>query len=1321
MARRHSRYAAAGRPRRRWAVFSVAALAVLGAGVWIAPSVLVLTPLRDRPLEAVFAGIDGSVSSGGARWNWLGSIEYRDILLRDCAGRAAVAVPRLVIDRGLVSLAFDPTDLGTVRLLGPEALVEVRPGGSSLEDILAPWLATFRQGGASGWVSFELEVVGAAVDFRDLVRQDAWRLSDVIAAGTIRSDAAIAGWTLAGRVRHAGQPRAAMDHPALPTNGGASDPLPGSDRLDRTTVAAGATAALARDGGFSVSSPLATDATGARTVALAAHRLPLGVSTVLATRFEATQIVDGLADIRLDATLAPTETRIAGTFGATHLAVCRADTLEELAAIERCDVPIDCSVAGDRLMVRKFAVESPLFRAEASGRIRLPTGGSWDWGEGLIEDDFAVAADLDLAAASRAIPGGLTVRPDVRVTDGRLQVAAASHADGDDRVLEIRVTSRDLAAVQSVIAATAATQERPLRWNEPFSAWLRGRRGPGGRLRIEDARISSPALELSASGDAEAATIQWTLDIDKLVAESAEVLDLGGITLAGGSRGRIDLSRADPAAAATVKVSASLSDFERTAPGRPAWRDKEITLEGEGVGRIAGGAAVVERAHAVLAAADDRLEATLSGGVVVGLNGLLGGRVAAPWLRAAAGAEAITADCSLTGDLGRWQARAAGIAPAVAAGGMELGGTIEAAVTVAARGAAWQITRAGGEIEKFSLRGGGRKISEPRVVATAAGLLHPDSGRIDISSGEILTTTLSVRTGGLSWFPGRRGDGQSDGDCTACLDRFRGKAQWRAHVARLEGWLVPADAAARWPATGELSGTVELVDTQAGLNLLVDATGTQLAVSSNGPGGSAGDRPPVASKPVWIEPRARLVLELTRPSGGRAEVRDRVGIERLGLESSTLALTARGGIADVSSRRLLELEGTAAYDWSQVSRLLTPWTRGRLRIAGAGTRPFAFRGPLGTALQATGPADATGQGDAPVEAALPLPDDWLSAARGLDPAAAERTARIARPVKAPDRSGRASLAALAHGLAVDTSAAWTAAEIDGFPIDAGEMPLRIVEGQLAFGPFDIGAGGGRLRGAPWIRLATQPAEFILPQGRVVDRVTLSGPFCDRWVAWLSPLLGHATHARGVVSVEAAGARLPLADPFGGDLAAQVIFEELEVTPAAMLEPLVNLLVKLQSVVDPRFAFGDKAVLLRVRPDPIRIRLVDRRLWHEGLVMDAGQLTVQSHGSVGADGTLAMVVEVALRGDIAGQTPVIAQLLRTPLAIPLKGTVQRPQFDAQSIDTLLGRIVENTAQAVLGDGLNRGLESLETLFGNPPPAGNPAVPPVSFPPAPPRGP
>jgi hypothetical protein len=85
------------------------------------------------------------------------------------------------------------------------------------------------------------------------------------------------------------------------------------------------------------------------------------------------------------------------------------------------------------------------------------------------------------------------------------------------------------------------------------------------------------------------------------------------------------------------------------------------------------------------------------------------------------------------------------------------------------------------------------------------------------------------------------------------------------------------------------------------------------------------------------------------------------------------------------------------------------------------------------------------------------------------------------------------------------------------------------------------------------------------------------------------------------------------------------------------------------------------------------------------------------GHVAADGTLAMDVEMAFRGDIAGQTPIVAALLRTPLLIPLKGTIDRPQFDASAIDKIFARIAANTANAVIGDGINRGLEA---IFGNP---------------------
>jgi len=1268
-------------------VFSLAALAVLGGAVWMAPTVVVLTSLRDRPLEAIFAGIDGSISSGAARWEWIGGIEFRDVILRDRAGNAAALVPRVVIDRGLALLAISPHDLGTVRLVAPEVIVEVRSGGSSLEEILAPWLAGFAAP-AVGSPRFDLEVVDGAVELVDRDHNDAWRVSELMAVGTIRADGAIAGWTVAGRMRHAVPTDAAVIPSPPPAPAGLAHDV--STRLDRGMIAARATAVLAREGGWSISSPEGGADGASRSVTVAAHRLPLGASSLLASRFAKPYLLDGIADVRLDMQVDPAATRATGSIVLDDAAVCAADTLAELVSLEHCELPLDLTLEQGCIAIRKLTAVSPLFRGEASGRIRLPTGGSWDWAEDLIAEDFAVAADIDLAAAARAMPGGLAVRPDVRMTGGTLEVAAAAHGDGADRVLEARMAARNLAAVQSTAAADS--QERPLRWSEPFTAWVRGRRGSGrgDRLVVEDARITSSAFELSGAGTAAAATAQWTLDFDRLVADVADVVDLEGVELAGTSRGRIELTAGRRDEPATVKATASLRDFAWALPGRPAWRDKDVALELEADGRLTAGAAVVQAAHALVAAGDDRFEATLTGGIVVDVLSALGGSSSAPWVRPLPDAAGIAADCSLSGDLGRWHARAAGWLPAFA--DLELGGQIEASAAVAAQGAVWQITRAGGEIEKLSVKLGDHRVVEPRVVATAAGLIDPGRGRNVNSSPEMLTAPLSLRSGGLSWLPAmpNAAAGTEALGLATALDRLRGRMQWQAEVGRLARWIPPATLGiGDLSAAGRAWGTLEITDVQAGVNLLLHAEGSQLALAH------AHGQPTTTPGDVWSEPRAAVVLEVTRPRGPAGTGHDAVTIERVAVESSTLAFTGRGGVNEWTTRRMVALDGTVTWNWEQLSRLASPWTRGRVRLAGTGGRPFAFRGPLGTLPQAAIAATAEA-------AVVPLPADWLAATRGRDPDTVERQARITRPVKAI--VGPADdLAERLRSLAIDPSVAWQAAEIAGFGVEAGEMPVRLFEGQVALGPFDVGMAGGRVRGAPWLRLVGTPRELVVPPGRVIERVNIGGANADAFVAMLSPMLGRRTQTEGFATIDLAGARLPLDAPMAGELTGQLILERFEVAPHPSVQPLVNLLVKLQSAVDPRFAFGDKAVLLRVRPEPVRIRLAERRFWHEGLVMDAGQFMVKSGGSVGADGSLSMVVEVALRGDVVGNTPVIAQLVRTPLVIPLKGTIERPQFDARMLEMMMGRIVENTAQAVIGDGLGRGLEA---LFGNPqPPAGS----------------
>jgi len=1245
-----------GRWRRRlW-------LAALVAAVVLAPRAIVLTPLRDRPLAWLTTGLEGALSSRAAAWTWWGGIEYRDVLLTGRDGRVIAAARRVSLDRGLIALAVHRHEFGTLRITAPEVIAGVRRGGSDVEDLVAPWLARW-SGAAAG--RCDVEVVDGTVHAVDLDGGAGWRITDLLAACALGPGAEAAGWTVSGRIVPSGQPPRDLAATFGPSS--AAEPAPAVTRLERTTVAAGATATLAEPGGVSVSAP-ARGAAGE--LAVNGNHVPLGCTALLARRFDQPWHASGHADIRLAIVTPPAGGAVVvrGTVSAAPLAIVGADGAGDMLRLDRCEMPLDVTIGDGQVVIREWKATAPLLAAEASGRVGLPTGGAWEWVDTLIRDDFALAVDVDLAAAARALPGGLEIRPDVRVAGGQLQLAASAHAAGDDRLLEVRVTARDLAAVQG---------DRPLRWSEPFSGWLRARleAGRAGRLLVEEARLASPAMELVARGGRDELAVEWTADLAGLITEAGEILDLGGIAAAGSTRGRVDIGRRGgtdaagrPVAVSLFRAAVGVEGLRLAVPGRPEWRDDEITLTAEGNGMPLTGGMVVDAATASVAAGGDRLEARLSGGALVDLRRLVGrlggGGPAGRWLTPTPTAtDGVQIEVGLEGAVAAWQRRLAALGvlgarlPAVEAG------DVRATATLTVNADAWRVPRASAEIERVAVAVAGRRIVEPRVVAAAAGAWLPD-GTIDVSAAEILTATASLRSGGMTLRPATpAGDDW--------LGRLRGRCQWQADVGRLGAWVADPDAPAAWECSGRAWGTLEGVDTPAGQNCLVEVAAHQLALAERVAGGAA--------RTVWAEPQATLTVEVTRPATGGDGT---LVIDRVALASSTVGMAAAGTLAEPHGRRIVDVGGTLAVDWDRLSALALPWTGGRLRLTGGGPRPFQVRVPLRPP-----PASATA-------AVVPLPSAWLAAQgeRGRD-AALTLPAEVAA---GPAAGGRL------RTIVLDASAGWNAADLDGLPLDAGEMPLRLFEGQLAFGPFDVPAAGGRLRGAPWLRIDPGPAEWIVPPGRIVDRVALSSDICQRWISWVSPLIGRATRATGVVTIDGAGARLPAATPWAGEAACQVIFENLEVTPGPHAKPLADLFVRLQSVLDPRFAFGDKAVLLRVRPEPVHLRLAGGRLWQEGLTMDMGQLVVRSAGSVGVDGSLAMEVEIAFRGDLVGAAPVVSRLLRTPLVVPLKGTVDHPRFDAGAIDTIVARIVDNTAEAVLRDGVGRGLEQLEILFGNPPP-------------------
>src|SRR5438128_1591713 len=125
---------------RRWR-FRLAAMAVtLVVLIGLAPTIVARTALRSWVIARAAGDVHGSVHAGAASLGWLSEPELRDVELRDEQDRVILAAPRVHVDRTLLGLALNSSDVGTVTIDEPVINLVVRGDETNLEHALAAYL-----------------------------------------------------------------------------------------------------------------------------------------------------------------------------------------------------------------------------------------------------------------------------------------------------------------------------------------------------------------------------------------------------------------------------------------------------------------------------------------------------------------------------------------------------------------------------------------------------------------------------------------------------------------------------------------------------------------------------------------------------------------------------------------------------------------------------------------------------------------------------------------------------------------------------------------------------------------------------------------------------------------------------------------------------------------------------------------------------------------------------------------------------------------------------------------------------------------------------
>ena len=388
-----------------------------------------------------------------------------------------------------------------------------------------------------------------------------------------------------------------------------------------------------------------------------------------------------------------------------------------------------------------------------------------------------------------------------------------------------------------------------------------------------------------------------------------------------------------------------------------------------------------------------------------------------------------------------------------------------------------------------------------------------------------------------------------------------------------------------------------------------------------------------AAGAVWREPRITL-----SGSGNYQTATGQLHLDKSEIAANALRCDVQGAMTIAAQGGDVDLQGTLQYDWEQLAPLWQPFVGQGVQIAGRQARPFAVRGRLSG-----------------------------------DPLSGESWRQV---------TGEAAVG-------------WTGMNVDGLAVGKGDIAMQLGDGQLRTQPIDFQVGEGRFTAAPVARLIPAPAVLLLGGGPLLTDIHLSPELCARGLRYILPILSESTVAEGRFSIVMDGGRIPLLSPTTSDLSGRMAMRA-QVQSGPLAKQFLILLTELTTILRqgmPLKINDQSGSVLSIDDTNIEFRMVNGRVYHQGLTFMAGATPITTRGSVGLDESLSMVAEVPIRAKLLGIDLSLGTLEGASMQIPIEGTLSNPKLDRHVLDQLPGKILKGATQGVLINGV----KTLEKLF------------------------
>ena len=353
------------------------------------------------------------------------------------------------------------------------------------------------------------------------------------------------------------------------------------------------------------------------------------------------------------------------------------------------------------------------------------------------------------------------------------------------------------------------------------------------------------------------------------------------------------------------------------------------------------------------------------------------------------------------------------------------------------------------------------------------------------------------------------------------------------------------------------------------------------------------------------------------------------------------AVDVEGSLAKLSTDMELNLSGNLTYDLQKLEPQLKEYLGKSGRATGQGTKPFALSGNL------------------------------TDGGRNL-------------AVKVGDGTKKS----LDH-LKGNAAVGWQTLKAYGFDVGEAELKANVDKGLVKINRVDAKFGSGVVRLEPTVALNPGLYDLTFAKGTVIEKARLSPAACADAIGYALPAIANVAQAEGLISFVLGENRIPLVAPAKGAMVGTLLIHEAEVSPGPLVAQIATL-------------FGAKPLKLQLTKDQrVPIEFKDGRVHHRDFAITVDGYTVKTSGSVGVDGSLALILEVPLTGKVAAllvsadQPRVRDALAKQTVKIAISGTLAKPQLDQGAFrkivgDTMRGAM-KDLAKDAADDFILKGLE------------------------------